>query len=123
MTSPVTMDIEGVPLRRTLYLLLDQLGLSYQVDDGIVFIAANRKRLPAGLTPFMLMQDRAERGEMDDAERKEYIEMLKDLKEIKSLLYQLDNVEKYEIACALKGAPAADPKPASPGGAAGGVAK
>ena len=61
-----------------------------------------QKRLPAGPTPFMLMQDRAERGEMDAAERKEYIEMLKDLKEIKSLMYQLDHVEQDETSSAQK---------------------
>ncbi|MEJ7638926.1 MAG: sigma factor-like helix-turn-helix DNA-binding protein [Singulisphaera sp.] len=126
MTSPVTMDLEGVPLRRTLYLLLDQLGLTYQVDDGIVFITAKfgeTKRLPSGPTPFMLMQDRAERGEMDAAERKEYIEMLKDMKEIQSLLYQLDHVEEIETSSAQKGGTAGDKMPAAPGGAARGVGK
>ncbi len=102
MTSPITMDIEGIPLRRTLYLLLDQLRLTYQVDDGIVFITPRGQvqRLPSGPTPLMIMQDRAERGEMDAVERKEYIEMLKDLKEIKSLMYQLDHVEKSKTSSA-----------------------
>ena len=117
-TSPITMDLEGVPLRRTLYLLLDQLGLTYQVGDGIVFITnEQQKRLPAGPTPFMLMQDRAERGEMDAAERKEFIEMLKNLKEIKSLMYQLDHVEMIEARSAQKGGTAEAQKPAAPGGA------
>ena len=51
----------------------------------------------------MLMQDRAERGEMDAAERKEFIAMLKDLNEIKSLMYQLDHVELIETSPARKG--------------------
>ena len=81
------------------------------------------KRLPAGPTPIMLKRDRAERGEMDAAERKEYIEMLKDLKEIKSLMYQLHHVEEIETSSAQKGGTAGDQKPAAPGGAARGVGK
>ena len=38
MTSPVTLDLEGVPLRITLALLLKQLGLQYKVQDGILTI-------------------------------------------------------------------------------------
>jgi len=124
MTSPVTVDMEGVPLRQILYLLLAQLNLTYQVDHGFVFITAGAgeaKRLPAGPTPLMLLQDRAERGEMDARGRKQYIEMLKDLKEIKSLLYQLDHVEEIEASSARKGGTAGEPKPAAPGGGFGGV--
>ena len=38
MQSPVTLDIEGVPLWTTLRLLLKQLGLAYQVKDGLLTI-------------------------------------------------------------------------------------
>src|SRR6202042_3036188 len=31
MTSPVTLDVEGVPLKTTLRLMLNQLGLTYSV--------------------------------------------------------------------------------------------
>lgn len=126
MTSPVTMDLEGVPVRRTLYLLLAQLGLTYQVDEGIVFITSatgQTVRLPAGPSPLMLMQERAERGEMDAAERKEYIEMLKDLKEINSLMYQLDHVEKIEALAAQRAGVAGGDKQATPDGGFGGVGK
>jgi RNA polymerase sigma factor (sigma-70 family) len=40
MTSPVTIDLEGVPLRTTLRLLLRQLGLTYSVHDGLLIITA-----------------------------------------------------------------------------------
>ncbi|HEV3163699.1 MAG TPA: sigma-70 family RNA polymerase sigma factor, partial [Isosphaeraceae bacterium] len=38
MQSPVQMDLEGVPLGRTLDLLLRQLGLEFRVQDGFVYI-------------------------------------------------------------------------------------
>ena len=38
MTSPVTLDLEGVPLRITLRLLLSQLGLRYTISEGFLEI-------------------------------------------------------------------------------------
>jgi hypothetical protein len=38
MKSPVTLDVEGVPLRVTLRLLLKQLHLEYVVQDGLLKI-------------------------------------------------------------------------------------
>ncbi len=38
LSSTVTLDIEGVPLRKTLAIALAQLGLTYYVDDGLVQI-------------------------------------------------------------------------------------
>src|SRR5262249_26484210 len=40
MTSPVSLDLEGVPLRITLRLLLKQLGLTYDVKNGLLTITA-----------------------------------------------------------------------------------
>jgi hypothetical protein len=40
MTSPITLDLEGVPLKTTLKLLLKQLGLTYTVKDGLLTITA-----------------------------------------------------------------------------------
>ena len=41
MTSTVrNMDLEGVPLHRTLHLLLKQLDLAYFVDDGVLYITS-----------------------------------------------------------------------------------
>jgi hypothetical protein len=40
MTSPVTLDLEGVPLKTTLRLLLKQLGLTYTVKDGLLTITS-----------------------------------------------------------------------------------
>jgi hypothetical protein len=41
MSSPVSLDVEGVPLRTTLRLLLKQLGLVYTVKDGLLTISAH----------------------------------------------------------------------------------
>ena len=38
MTSRVTLDVEGVPLKTTLRLMLNQLGLDYVVEDGMLKI-------------------------------------------------------------------------------------
>ena len=40
MTSPITIDIEGVPLRTTLRLALAQIHLVYRVEDGVLMIGA-----------------------------------------------------------------------------------
>jgi hypothetical protein len=40
MTSPVALDLEGVPLKTTLRLLLKQLGLSYSIKDGLLVITS-----------------------------------------------------------------------------------
>lgn len=40
MTSPVMLDLEGVPLKTTLRLLLKQLGLAYCVNDGLLIISS-----------------------------------------------------------------------------------
>jgi hypothetical protein len=39
LTSPVTIDLENIPLKDTLELLLDQLDLDYCVKDGLLFIS------------------------------------------------------------------------------------
>ena len=39
MSSPVMLELEGVPLRTTLRLLLKQLNLAYCVEDGMLFIS------------------------------------------------------------------------------------
>ncbi len=40
MTSPITLDLEGVPLKTTLRLLLKQLGLTYTVKDAMLTITS-----------------------------------------------------------------------------------
>jgi hypothetical protein len=40
LQSPITLEMEDVPLRTTLRLLLAQIGLDYRVRDGMVYIHA-----------------------------------------------------------------------------------
>jgi hypothetical protein len=40
LTSPVQLDLEGVPLKTTLRLMLKQLGLAYCVKDGVLMISS-----------------------------------------------------------------------------------
>ncbi|MCA1685279.1 MAG: hypothetical protein LC745_04725, partial [Planctomycetia bacterium] len=95
MTSPISIDLDGVPLRRTLHLALKQLGLLYKVDDGMIYITAESSEdagpLPSAIQeppPIMVMKRRHERGEMTPEERKAFIEMLKDGREIELLLHR-----------------------------------
>jgi len=40
VTSPISLDLEGIPLKTTLRLLLKQIGLAYCVKDGLVIISS-----------------------------------------------------------------------------------
>jgi hypothetical protein len=40
LTSPVVVDLEGVPLKSALRLMLKQLYLAYCVRDGVVIISS-----------------------------------------------------------------------------------
>jgi hypothetical protein len=82
-TSTVrNMDLEGVPLRRTLQMLLKQLDLIYFVEDGILCITSAKSEGAFGPTmhgpsPLKLKMDKAERGELSVQEMKELIEVIK----------------------------------------------
>ena len=50
MTSPMTLDLQGVALKTTLGLVLQQLGLIYSVREGVLLITAEHSEDPvAGL--------------------------------------------------------------------------
>ena len=78
LTSPISIDLEGVPLRRTLQLLLKQLGLTYFVDDGILVVTVDsddepRTNLGPSIKPITVLDEqfqKAERGEMTVDEMK-----------------------------------------------------
>jgi RNA polymerase sigma factor (sigma-70 family) len=84
VNSTVAIDLEGVPLRRTLQLTLAQIGLAYYVEDGILVItsedSAAQKHLPPSMAsppPILEMQEKAERGELSLSETRDVIELLK----------------------------------------------
>ena len=53
MQSPVVIDLEGVPLRTTLRLMLKQMGLTYKIEDGLLTInsAESDDVPPTGFEP------------------------------------------------------------------------
>ena len=94
MTSTVrNMDLEGVPLRRTLQLLLKQLDLIYFVDDGILYITSAESEDPWGRfgpaiaepSPILQRAEKAKRGELSLSEMKELLELLKTREQIMKL--------------------------------------
>jgi RNA polymerase sigma factor (sigma-70 family) len=94
MTSTVrNMDLEGVPLRRTLQLLLKQLDLMYFVDDGILCITSAESEDawarfgPAIAEPPPILQraKKAKRGELSLSDTKEVLELLKTQEQIRKL--------------------------------------
>jgi hypothetical protein len=80
MTSPVTLDLEGVPLRITLRLLLKQLELGYTIEDGVLMITSEARledRVPAQLL------ERALRGDLGPEELRLANEQVKALSELR----------------------------------------
>jgi RNA polymerase sigma factor (sigma-70 family) len=98
--SPVSIDLEGVPLRRTLQLALSQLGLAYFVDDGILVItseSSEQARLrPTRIepSPFLQKQEKADRGELSLQELKQFVEELKVRGEMMKLRKELRKLEE-----------------------------
>ena len=41
MRSPIAIDLDGVPLRTSLHLALRQLGLTYEVEGGLLTITVD----------------------------------------------------------------------------------
>jgi hypothetical protein len=91
MTSTVrNIDLEGVPLRRTLQLLLKQLDLAYFVEDGVLYITSLKSMGHFDPTmhepsPIIERVKKAERGELSPTEMKDLIELLKSQAEARRL--------------------------------------
>ncbi len=103
VNSTIQIDLEGIPLRRTLQLLLTQLGLAYYVEDGILVItsedSASQQHLPPSMAsppPIFEMQEKAERGELSVTEMKEVVELLKLRNEVFRLKSGEDSESKGE---------------------------
>jgi RNA polymerase sigma factor (sigma-70 family) len=83
LNSTVSLDLEGVPLRRTLQLVLTQLDLAYFVEDGFLVITsedmAGRPLPPSmrGATPLMEKMEKADRGDLSLNEMEDLIKYLK----------------------------------------------
>jgi RNA polymerase sigma factor (sigma-70 family) len=108
MQSTVILDLRGIPLRTTLSLALRQLGLTYIVEEGILYITSDSSadtHLPNALTtasPIVEMQEQAERGELDEAGIKTLIEKLKARNEVAKLMQEYNAVMAPPKAAAQK---------------------
>jgi hypothetical protein len=108
MQSPVRMDLTGIPLRRTLKLVADQLGMGYGVKDGMItFFAPDFQRRnwrelfivePGGpfpeTTPLQLLVEKAERGEMSDDELQKLNEQLKAIEDVSRRYRSIRNPQR-----------------------------
>ena len=89
INSTIQIDLEGVPLRRTLQLILTQLGLAYFVEDGILVITSEdraKEPLPPSVAtpaPIGKMIEKSERGELSSSELKELIEVIRLRRQVK----------------------------------------
>ncbi len=94
MKTPITMDLEGVPLRRVLKLIADQLQMGYGIKDGMVtFMVPDMRRqnwqelmvmeesFPES-TPLAIEVLRARRGELSPAEIEQLDKRLKAIEEV-----------------------------------------
>jgi hypothetical protein len=80
MTSPVSLELEGVPLRITLRLVLKQLGLTYMVRDGLLTITSER----AENQPISIIEivERAKSGELTLDEVRALTELVEAVSEL-----------------------------------------
>ena len=84
MSSTVRyMDLERVPLRRTLQLLLAQLDLSYFVEDGMLHITSTESAEQR--SPINAKVAQAERGELTLSEMRELVEFMKARDQVRAL--------------------------------------
>jgi hypothetical protein len=82
LNSTIQIDLEGVPLRDTLRLVLKQLGLAYCVEYGYLMITSEQSvetRIPPAIRDRV---EQARRGEMAASEMKELIEVFTLRKEV-----------------------------------------
>jgi RNA polymerase sigma factor (sigma-70 family) len=109
LNSTVQLDLEGIPLRRTLQLALKQLGLIYFVDDGLLVITSGSSedlKLPPSRVeppPFGQKMDRFERGDMKVEEMKTFVEELKMRKEILKLEAEIEKAKAEVEKAQLRG--------------------
>ena len=81
ITAPVKLDLEGVALKTTLRLILQQLGLTYVVKDGLLTITSEASE-SLNQVPVLEVVEQARRGELSIAEIQEMTALLKAIAEL-----------------------------------------
>jgi RNA polymerase sigma factor (sigma-70 family) len=87
-----SLDLDGVPLRTVLTLGLKQLGLEHRVKDGVLVVFG--ENMEGALTPFTVLLDKSERGELTPEETEELMRMLRARLEAKKLYTELLRLER-----------------------------
>ncbi len=83
INSTVTIDLEGVPLRRTLQLVLRPIGLGYFVEDGVLVVTSEDSvdyHLPALKVRPTLLKEKMEKGDRGELPLKEMEDLIKYLR-------------------------------------------
>jgi RNA polymerase sigma factor (sigma-70 family) len=96
LNSTITMDLEGVPLRRTLQLALQQLGLVYRVFDGMLYITAEESESQLAFEPIPIEKkiEQAERGELTEKEMQDLQALLQSILEVKKAAAALHAIDR-----------------------------
>ncbi len=76
ISSTIAIDLDEIPLKITLRLVLKQIGLIYLVRDGLLTVTSEASDDPA-LTPFSIMREKAEKGLLT---REQYLQLIEALK-------------------------------------------
>jgi hypothetical protein len=80
----VRINLENVPLKTTLNLVLKQLSLDYRVKDGLMIISS--KASDDFVTPFSIMEEKARLGVLSREQYRQLIEALKLRKQVETLV-------------------------------------
>jgi RNA polymerase sigma factor (sigma-70 family) len=91
MLSTISIDLEGIPLKTTLRLLLKQIGLTYEVKDGLLTITANNPNDHP--SPYDRLLDMDRRGELTREQHQQLMEVLKLRIELIKLQKELNKLE------------------------------
>jgi RNA polymerase sigma factor (sigma-70 family) len=94
--SPITIDLEGVLLRITIRLALQQLGLDYRVKDGVLAIFCSASEDSPSLYSDLL--NKSERGDLTPEEADQYTQILETLIKVKKLEVELQRLEAEEAS-------------------------
>jgi hypothetical protein len=89
ITSPISLDLEGIPLKTSLRLLLAQLGLTYSVKDGVLIISSERSADQP--SAFLEAVKKAKQGELTLDEIRELTELMNALSELEKASDKLLN--------------------------------
>ena len=84
MASTISINLEGIPLKTTLDLILRQLGLTYRVKGGLMIIES--ADLAMQTTTLDLLEAKAMSGDLTRVQYQQLIEMLKLRSEVEKLV-------------------------------------